>query len=304
MAVQTSLARCLRATPLLRPSHSATRGQLYQVYQRFGYASNDSPDTPKTNETTTTTPSTNSKEDSPKPQLQGSILDHLNLGSKSSASGGNGGGGAAAVDQHTARLAERMADIRRNMQEIARPTEDSRTSRRAFFVLPSKNSTNRATAEAEASRTLGRLSGNQPPSPSSQEQQQQQVQQQQQQGTSNTNTSDFPLGRVSSAGPSNLDDFSPPTAARLRPIAMKLGTKLGRQIHVQNDKGIDCASAIRMLEISCTTNGLRRQVNLQKFHVRRGQRRKDLRRQRWRKLFKFSFDETVKKIQRMRDQGW
>lgn len=36
----------------------------------------------------------------------------------------------------------------------------------------------------------------------------------------------------------------------------------------------------------------------------RGQKRKDLRRERWRKLFKVSFDATVAKIQRMRAQGW
>jgi hypothetical protein len=85
---------------------------------------------------------------------------------------------------------------------------------------------------------------------------------------------------------------------------MKLGTKLGRQVLVSADRGIDVAGAIRLVQINCAVNGIRRQANLQKFHVRRGQRRKDLKSQRWRKLFKFSFDETVKKIQRMRDQGW
>jgi hypothetical protein len=90
----------------------------------------------------------------------------------------------------------------------------------------------------------------------------------------------------------------------IKTVPMKLGPKLGRQIMVQNDRGMDCASAIRTLEVSCRSNNLRRQEANQRFHVRRGQARKNLRIQRWRKLFKVSFLATVKKIDRMRDQGW
>ncbi|CRG91401.1 hypothetical protein PISL3812_08449 [Talaromyces islandicus] len=90
----------------------------------------------------------------------------------------------------------------------------------------------------------------------------------------------------------------------IKTVPMKLGPKLGRQIMVQNDKGVDCATAIRTLEMTCRSNHLRKQEASQRFHVRRGQARKNLRIQRWRKLFKFSFLETVKRIDRMRDQGW
>jgi hypothetical protein len=90
----------------------------------------------------------------------------------------------------------------------------------------------------------------------------------------------------------------------IKTVPMKLGPKLGRQILVQNDKGVDCATAIRTLEVTCRANYLRQQEASQRFHVRRGQARKNLRIKRWRKLFKFSFLETVKKINRMRDQGW
>lgn len=47
-----------------------------------------------------------------------------------------------------------------------------------------------------------------------------------------------------------------------------------------------------------------RGVNQQKFHVRKGMVRKQKKMMRWKKLFKFSFQGTVKKIQRMQAQGW
>lgn len=90
----------------------------------------------------------------------------------------------------------------------------------------------------------------------------------------------------------------------IRRVELKLGPELGRQVNVEPDRGVDVAAAIRNLQISCTVNRVRAQANAQRFHVRRGQRRKDIRRERWRKLFKFSFDRTVAKIQRMRAQGW
>ncbi|KAH8703688.1 hypothetical protein BGW36DRAFT_369766, partial [Talaromyces proteolyticus] len=121
--------------------------------------------------------------------------------------------------------------------------------------------------------------------------------------TTTPNPSSAPLeGSLESlATQLNLEETIRPT---IKPVSLKLGPKLGRQVIVQNDRGIDCASAIRMLEISCSANQLRKQERAQKFHVRRGQLRKDIRRERWRRLFKFSFTETAKKIQRMRDQGW
>jgi hypothetical protein len=96
------------------------------------------------------------------------------------------------------------------------------------------------------------------------------------------------------------ENYRPP----VRHIDMKLGTKLGRQVHVDPDRGLDLAGAIRTLQMQCAVNSVRRQATQQKFHVRRGQKRKDIKRERWRKLFRFSFDNTVRQIQRMRAQGW
>jgi ribosomal protein S21 len=96
------------------------------------------------------------------------------------------------------------------------------------------------------------------------------------------------------------DNYRLPT----RRIDLKLGTKLGRQVHVDFERGVDLASALRTLQMQCSSNQVPRQSRQQKFHVRRGQRRKELKSERWRKLFKFSFDSTVRRIQRMRSQGW
>ncbi|KAJ5915218.1 hypothetical protein N7454_011113 [Penicillium verhagenii] len=89
-----------------------------------------------------------------------------------------------------------------------------------------------------------------------------------------------------------------------RKTELKLGPTLGRQIHVEPERGVDLPAAIRMLEVTCSSNQIKQQSIQQKFHVRKGMKRKELRRSRWRKLFKFSFNETVKKIQRMQAQGW
>ncbi|KAJ6032226.1 hypothetical protein N7540_002958 [Penicillium herquei] len=89
-----------------------------------------------------------------------------------------------------------------------------------------------------------------------------------------------------------------------RATELKLGPSLGRQVHVEPEKGVDIAAAIRLLESTCAQNRVKHSANEQRFHVRKGMVRKNLRRSRWRKLFKFSFNETVKKIQRMQAQGW
>lgn len=89
-----------------------------------------------------------------------------------------------------------------------------------------------------------------------------------------------------------------------RRVELKLGPRLGRQVNVDPDRGIDVAAALRSLQVQCANNRVRAQANAQRFHVRRGQMRKNIRMERWRKLFKYSFNATVAKIQRMRAQGW
>ncbi|KAJ5896262.1 uncharacterized protein N7473_005661 [Penicillium subrubescens] len=89
-----------------------------------------------------------------------------------------------------------------------------------------------------------------------------------------------------------------------RKLELKLGPTLGRQVHVEPERGVDLPAAIRQLEITCSVNKIKANAHEQKFYKRKGAVRKELRRTRWRKLFRFSFQETVKKIQRMQAQGW
>lgn len=101
--------------------------------------------------------------------------------------------------------------------------------------------------------------------------------------------------RNSNAGASQLGS---------RKLELKLGPTLGRQVHVEPERGVDLAAAIRNLGITVSANKIKQQSFQQKFHTRKGMVRKEQRRTRWRKLFRFSFQETVKKIQRMQAQGW
>ncbi|KAL2872505.1 mitochondrial 37S ribosomal protein bS21m [Aspergillus lucknowensis] len=93
----------------------------------------------------------------------------------------------------------------------------------------------------------------------------------------------------------------PKQAAR---IDLKLGPTLGRQVAVEPDRGVDLAGALRKLNSAIARNNVKKDSFTQKYHVRRGQVRKNLRIRRWRELFKFSFQHTVNKIKRMRAQGW
>lgn len=87
-------------------------------------------------------------------------------------------------------------------------------------------------------------------------------------------------------------------------MEFKLGPELGRQVVVEPEKGYDLNTALKQLQMNCSSNRVRVQRTAQKVHVRRGQKLKDLRSQRWRKLFMFSFKKTVEKANRMNRQGW
>ena len=94
------------------------------------------------------------------------------------------------------------------------------------------------------------------------------------------------------------------TATSLRKIDLKLGPTLGRQVTVEPERGMDLPAALRSLSTTISQNKMKQSLMKQKYHVRKGMVRKQLRMQRWRKLFKFSFQATVKRIQKIRGQGW
>lgn len=84
-------------------------------------------------------------------------------------------------------------------------------------------------------------------------------------------------------------------------IALRLKPSLGRTVD-----GVygEPARAFRTLERKCSENKVKSDSMAQKRHVRRGQRRKDMRMLRWRKLFREGFMAECGKIRRMRKQGW
>lgn len=89
-----------------------------------------------------------------------------------------------------------------------------------------------------------------------------------------------------------------------QPAPMKLGPTLGRTVHVDNQRGIDVARAFRSMEIQVARNAVRKEFARQKFHERPGKKRKRLHSERWRKRFKIGFKATVKRVLKMRKQGW
>jgi small subunit ribosomal protein MRP21 len=89
-----------------------------------------------------------------------------------------------------------------------------------------------------------------------------------------------------------------------QPAPMKLGPVLGRTVYVDNARGMDVARAFRGLDISCSRNKVRRDFQIQRFHERGGTKRKRLHSERWRRRFKVGFQAAVKRVLKMRKQGW
>ena len=83
---------------------------------------------------------------------------------------------------------------------------------------------------------------------------------------------------------------------------LRLKPSLGRQMEVT--RTFDLTRAFRALEGLCARNSVKRDLNTQKFHVRRGQKKKNLRIDRWRKMFMDGFLAECATVRRMRKQGW
>lgn len=84
-------------------------------------------------------------------------------------------------------------------------------------------------------------------------------------------------------------------------ISLRLGPTLGRTVG-----GLygDASRGFRVLQNRCNSNSVKFDAYTQLRHVRRGQRKKDLRRSRWRALFKEGFVAECARVRRMRKQGW
>lgn len=82
----------------------------------------------------------------------------------------------------------------------------------------------------------------------------------------------------------------------------------GRTIFVKSSFGTNTAptgpQAINSLNSLVRKQGIKQKFNYQKFHERRGMKKKRLRMERWRKQFKTGFRETVKRVMELKRQGW
>lgn len=88
------------------------------------------------------------------------------------------------------------------------------------------------------------------------------------------------------------------------PSPLKLNPNLGRTVYVNNARGVDVAGAFNMLGAQVARNRVRTDFYRQKFHERGGVKRKRLHSERWRKRFKLGFQALVKRVLKMKKQGW
>src|SRR5271155_2473097 len=72
-------------------------------------------------------------------------------------------------------------------------------------------------------------------------------------------------------------------------VSLRLKPALGRTQPLDLTRNVDLMMAFRKVERKCTDNNVKIDARNQRIYVRRGQRRKDDRRRRWRALFKEGF---------------
>lgn len=91
----------------------------------------------------------------------------------------------------------------------------------------------------------------------------------------------------------------------LEAVHLRLKPTLGRSVRVGGTTaGLDLHGAFKVLGSKLSRNHVLQDATAQRFHVRKGKRRKDLKRLRWRETFKKGFIYEVGRVKRMRRQGW
>jgi small subunit ribosomal protein MRP21 len=85
-------------------------------------------------------------------------------------------------------------------------------------------------------------------------------------------------------------------------IPIRLSPSTGKTVKI--DGNIDVARAFKLMEQTCGRNKVRRDFNYQRFHERRGLKKKRLRAERWRRRFMEGFRATVGRVKKLRRQGW
>jgi small subunit ribosomal protein MRP21 len=87
-------------------------------------------------------------------------------------------------------------------------------------------------------------------------------------------------------------------------VRLRLKPTLGRTVPVNLNRNIDLTRAFRLLEFKNQQNKVKQDERAQKFHVRKGQLQKIMRRRRWRVTFLAGFLKECERVRRMRRQGW
>ncbi|KAF3930768.1 hypothetical protein ABW20_dc0101445 [Dactylellina cionopaga] len=98
---------------------------------------------------------------------------------------------------------------------------------------------------------------------------------------------------------SNSPSFSIPPSATSK-LPPRLGPTAGRSIAV---RGGDVGGALMQLRRICSENSIARDAATQRFHERPGLKKKRLRRERFRRRFKYSFKKMVTTVLEMKRQG-
>ncbi|KAL6717242.1 hypothetical protein ACLMJK_005157 [Lecanora helva] len=105
----------------------------------------------------------------------------------------------------------------------------------------------------------------------------------------------------SSARMSNINQFQ---VAKRAKRTIRSRPAVGRTVEINLERDMDLGRALRTLEMQCAVNRVRSDLARQRFHERPGIKRKRLKSERWRKLFRESFRTTVGRVKQMRRKGW
>ena len=88
-------------------------------------------------------------------------------------------------------------------------------------------------------------------------------------------------------------------------LALRLKPSLGKTVKVNKING-DLVRALTALEVKINGRGnrVKRDVLRSEFHIRKGQLKKMMRRERWRKMFKEGYLAEAARVRKMIKQGW
>ncbi|KAF2673427.1 hypothetical protein BT63DRAFT_156092 [Microthyrium microscopicum] len=93
-------------------------------------------------------------------------------------------------------------------------------------------------------------------------------------------------------------------AVKAMDVSLHLSPRTGRKFDVRAGEAADLAIKIRYLGALLNKNNIKGTMIAQRFHERPGLKRKRLKRVRWRKRFRDSFDSICKRASYLSNQGW